>query len=416
MAEVESPPGINARLTNLKQLLTQVVLSATDTPEPEPATIEPNETSDVVVVHEIPAGQVARATLVLLGLGLGVYLLWRIQEVLFLLFLAILLATTIEPIVDRLRRGPFSRGSGVLVIYTAIIIVIGLPAALLAPSAVAQGASFAANLPTRIDALRPFAEQLQPAPLQGIFVNLLDQVSADLKNPAAPTGESIVAAGATAARAILDFMLVFVIAFYWLMERNALKRSLMRAVPRSHARDVNTIWMELEDKLGAWVRGQLFLMLVVGVLAGIGFVVIGLPSPIVLGVVAAFGEMIPIVGPYLAFAPAVLITLATDPGKLPYVIGYAVVVQLIESNFLLPRVMNHAVGISPLTIILGIQAGAILYGLPGALLAVPVAAAFQVILAHSLGADNTAHSDVYAGVMPNKAQPDESLPTAPTGK
>jgi predicted PurR-regulated permease PerM len=207
-------------------------------------------------------------------------------------------------------------------------------------------------------------------------------------------------------------LLVFVIAFYWLMERNALKRSLMRAVPRDHARDVNTVWMELEGKLGAWVRGQLFLMLVVGVLGGIGFIVIGLPSPIVLGVVAAFGEMIPIVGPYLAFAPAVLIALATDPGKLPWVIGYAIVVQLIESNFLLPRVMNHAVGISPLTIILGIQAGAILYGLPGALLAVPVAAACQVILAHSLGNDTTAQAEADAGILPNDTLP--GTPAPPT--
>ena len=346
--------------------------------------LSPVDPVGVTIVHKLPPGQVAQAGLVLFGLGLGAYLLWRIQEVLFLLFLAILLSITIEPIVNRLRRGIFSRGTGVLAIYTVIILTLGLPAVLLAPSLIAQAASFTQDLPTRITALRPFADQLQPLPLRQIVVNGLDQAAAQLQNPGSPQGDTIIAGGATAVHVILDFLLVFVLAFYWLMERNALKRRLLRLVPRERARGVNTVWLELEVKLGNWVRGQLFLMLVVGVLAGLGFLAMGLPSPIVLAVVAAGAEMIPIFGPFLAFAPAVLIALATDPSKLLLVVGYALIVQLIESNVLVPRVMNHAVGISPLTIIVGIQAGAILYGLPGAFLAVPIAAAIQVVLTHSL--------------------------------
>jgi predicted PurR-regulated permease PerM len=355
-----------------------------DAIEPDPKAILSDEPTEVVVVHEIPSSQVARAGLALLGLGVGVYLLWLIREVLFLLFLAILLATTLEPIVDRLRRGPFSRGAGVLVVYTTIVLVLGLPVLILAPSLIAQAGAFATALPSRIEAFLPFAERLQPPPLQGIVTNLLNQLATEVKNPRPANGETIVAASATAIHVVLDFLLVFVLAFYWIMERNLLKRSLLRAVPRHRAKDVNVIWIELEETLGAWVRGQLFLMLVVGIIAGIGFVVIGLPSPIVLAVAAGFAEMIPILGPILAFAPAILITLATDPGKAPLVVGYAVIVQLIESNVLVPRIMNQAVGISPLTIILGIQAGFILYGVSGALLAVPIAAACQVILSHSL--------------------------------
>jgi predicted PurR-regulated permease PerM len=358
----------------------------------DPGEAEPTERAASVVVHELPASQVARAGLVLFGLGLGIYLLWRVQEVLFLLFLAILPATTIEPIVDRLRRGPLSRGTGVLAVYSVIVLALGLPAVLLAPSLIAQAGAFTDNLPARLEALRPFAERLQPLPLHNIVVNVLDQAVTQLQRPSSPNGEVIVAAGASVAVVVIDFLLVFVLAFYWLMERNALKRILLRAVPRHRVKDVNTVWNELEDTLGAWVRGQLFLMLIVGVVGGIGFVLLGLPSPIVLALIAALGEMIPIVGPYLAFTPAVLITLATQPDRVLLVLVFAIVVQLVESNVLVPRTMNHLVGISPLTIILGIQVGAILYGLPGALLAVPVAAAVQVILAHTMGADNLAPS------------------------
>jgi predicted PurR-regulated permease PerM len=189
--------------------------------------------------------------------------------------------------------------------------------------------------------------------------------------------------------------MVFVLAFYWLMERNTLKRSALRVVPRHRAKEVNEVWVELEEKLGAWVRGQLLLMLMIGVMALVTFIFVGLPSPIVLAVLAGLAEMIPILGPYIAFVPAVLITLTVAPEKVLLVVGCAVVIQLIETNVLVPRVMSHTVGISPLTIIIGIQAGAILYGLYGALLAVPIAAAAQVILAHALRAEDPIQAEAH---------------------
>jgi predicted PurR-regulated permease PerM len=335
------------------------------------------------VIH-LPPSQVARAALTLFGLGLGIYLLWRVQDVVFLLFLAILLATTIEPAVDRLRRGPFSRGTGVLTIYTAIVLVVGLPLILLAPSLVADAGTFTDNLPARFDGLRQFGEHLEPAPLRAVVVNALRQAATELRHPVGANSQAIVSVGADIAATALKALLVFVLAFYWLLERSAIRRALLQTVPKQHAATAAAIWNELEVKLGAWVRGQLFLMLVVGVVSGIGFVVLGLPSPFVLALLAALAEVIPIVGPYLAFAPAVLVTLATQPERLVLVVAFAVVVQLVESNVLVPRVMQHALGISPLTILLGIQVGAILYGLPGALLAVPVAAAGQVILTRTI--------------------------------
>jgi predicted PurR-regulated permease PerM len=351
----------------------------------------------VTVVHGVSSIHVTRAGLTLMALGLGVYFLWRIQEVLFLLFLAILLSTTIEPLVNYLRRGPFSRGTGVLVIYTVIIVVIGLPAVLVIPSLLTQASSFTENLPARIEALRPYAEGLRPTMLRDTADNGLNQLSAELRHPAPTQGDTLVAASATILHGILDFFMVFVLAFYWLLERNSLKRILLRSVPRHRARDVNLVWLELEEKFGAWVRGQLFLMLMIAVMAGVTFVLLGLPSPFILAIIAGLAEMIPIFGPYLAFAPAVLIALAVAPNKVLLVIGCAVVIQLIESNVLVPRVMRHNVGISSLTIILGIQAGAILYGLPGAFLAVPIAAAIQVILTHIFGADDRTEVRARAG-------------------
>jgi len=132
----------------------------------------------------------------------------------------------------------------------------------------------------------------------------------------------------------------------------------------------------------------------IGVMATIGYVFLGLPSPAVLGVLAGLFEIIPMIGPFLAFAPAVLVALATvDPTRALMVVGYALVIQQIESNVLVPRVMGRTVGVSPLTVMLGILLGGALAGLPGAFLAVPAAGALQVVLAHVLRSEDASQSE-----------------------
>jgi predicted PurR-regulated permease PerM len=342
---------------------------------------------------------VARALLVVLGFGLGVYVLWRIQEVVFLLFIAILLATAIEPIVNRLRRGPFSRGSGILVVYTAIMLVIGTAAYLVVPNVLGQAGTFVQSLPDRLQALRTQVAGLDQPSLRGALLGLLDQASRAVQSPTQPGQEELVAVGTAAAQTIISFLTVFVLAFYWLVERASIKRVLLRNVPAARARDVNIVWLEVEDKLGGWVRGQLILMLAIGVMAGLGYTLTGLPNAALLAVAAGLFEIVPMLGPVLAFAPAVLVALAIDPGKALIVIVYALVIQQIESNVLVPRVMRETVGVSPLTVLLGILIGAALYGLPGAFLAVPIAGAVQVLLAHVLRSEDASQAEEHADAV-----------------
>jgi predicted PurR-regulated permease PerM len=326
-----------------------------------------------VVVNKFPPGEVARAALVLLGIGIGAYLLWRVQEVLFLLFLAVLLATAIEPLVNRLRRGPFTRGTGVLAVYTLIIVLIGVPAYVVVPSVVSQAGTFSESLPDSLQKLRPVAAGLQPRIVQTTALGALDQATQSVQSPQRPAQEQLVEAGATAAHTLLSFFTVFVLAFYWLVERASIKRVLLRTVPIRHARSVNTVWMEVEEKLGGWVRGQLLLMLAIGVMAAVGYAVIGLPNPVLLGVAAGLLEIV--------------------PTRALIVVAYALVIQQIESNVLVPRVMGRTVGVSPLTVLLGILVGSSLAGVPGAFLAVPVAGALQVILAHVLRTEDASQAE-----------------------
>jgi predicted PurR-regulated permease PerM len=348
----------------------------------------------VTFTVKLPPLEVLRATLVVVGVGFGCFLLWQVQEVLFLLIMAILLATAIEPLVKRLRRGPFTRGTGVLAVYTLIIVIIGLPAYLFIPSVIEQAATFTAALPERLQQLRVYTQSLHPAAVAGMASGVVDNAVGAVQTPQQPAQDQIVQAGTTAAHTLFAFVTVFVLAFYWLVERAAIKRVCLRMVPVRLARDVNTVWMEVEEKLGGWVRGQIILMLTIGTLATLGYAVIGLPNPALLGVVAGLCEVIPMVGPFLAFAPAVLVALAVlDPTHALLVVAYALVIQQIESNVLVPRIMGHTVGVSALTVMLGILVGAALAGLPGAFLAVPIAGAVQVILAHVLRTEDPSQAE-----------------------
>jgi predicted PurR-regulated permease PerM len=149
------------------------------------------------------AGDVLRAGLVLLLLGTAAYVLARLHEVVFLLLLAILLATAIDPLVNSLRRGPFNRGFGVLVVYSAIVAAIALPTAILAPSVATQGTAFMDTLPQRIEELRPHVQELQPAPLGQALANGIDRLGTEVRALRTPPEEKLVEVGAATLHSLL---------------------------------------------------------------------------------------------------------------------------------------------------------------------------------------------------------------------
>ncbi len=143
------------------------------------------------------------------------------------------------------------------------------------------------------------------------------------------------------------------------------------------------IIMEIETRVGGFVRGQLLLALAVGALALVAYLCIGLPSVISLAFLAGVFELVPLFGPALGALPAFLVTFASDPAKLVWVILAVFIIQLLENHFLAPRVMQKTVGVNPILTILSITGFGVLLGFPGLLMAIPLAAVFQVILDRS---------------------------------
>jgi predicted PurR-regulated permease PerM len=146
---------------------------------------------------------------------------------------------------------------------------------------------------------------------------------------------------------------------------------------RTRARDV---WNQAETRLGMWVRGQLILMATIGTGTAVAYSLLGVPSALLLGLISALAEAVPIVGPLLGAIPAIVVAATVSPELALIVAGVYVVLQFIEGNILVPIVMRNTVGISPFLVILSVLAGAAAGGFVGALLAVPIAATAEVLL------------------------------------
>jgi predicted PurR-regulated permease PerM len=346
--------------------------------------------------EQISARKVAIWTATVILVILGFEFLWLIRDVLFLIFLSILLATGIEPAVKWLRRGPFNRGTGILIVYSFIIGILALIAYLTIPPIIEEGRNLISGF-TNPQTAQDSINKIDNGFFRGLASSAYQSASSIIQN-FKPDAETL-NLGLTFVGTVFSAITVFVIAFYWLTERATVKRFLFSFASDSKRPQIRLTWDSVEEKLGAWVRGQLTLMLFVGVLAGVGYTVFGVKYSLALGAFAALAEVIPLVGPYIGGAPAVLIALTQSSTLALVVIVYIIIVQLVEGNVLVPRIMEKAVGVSPLTVIIGILIGSTLMGIGGALLAVPVTAAIQVIFNNvlSFGSEATPYDQAVAG-------------------
>lgn len=308
------------------------------------------------------------------------YLLFKIQFVIVILLAGILLATAIAGPVEYLhRRARLPRGAAILVIYVLILAGWAALGALLLPPVAREAARFAGDIPDLLDNLRRQFAASDSAVIRAVaerIAALATTAGADLSMP---TGLALGVAQGVGGT-LVGIFTIFMIAFYWLTERARIKQATAGLFRPRQRRRILRLWGQVEDKLGAWIRGQLVLMAVIGTLATIAYGAMGLPFWLVLGVIAGLTEAIPNLGPALGAVPAVLVALTVDWRLALGVVAFVVVLQLTENAVLVPRIMRDAVGLSPLTTILAILAGGEFRGVAGALLAIPVAGALQVIL------------------------------------
>jgi predicted PurR-regulated permease PerM len=289
-----------------------------------------------------------------------------------------------------LERSRVPRPLAILVVYLVTIGAVTLLFLLLAPVIREQVAVFQHEAPAQLGNLRQAWQANGNALLNGPGQELLGRVIAAIRNPqmsALPVPrEAAMDVLAGVGGGLIGILTVFVIAFYYLMEKAWLQTVILNEVAPAHRARIAHVLALVEAKVGDWLRGQLFLCLVIGAMATVGYGALGVRFWPLLGLWAGITEIIPILGPWLGGIPAVIIALTQSWEKALVVAAYAALIQLLENTTLVPRVMKGAVGLSPLTVFLAILSGTQLLGMAGAILAIPVAAAVQVVLSEFLAA------------------------------
>lgn len=335
--------------------------------------------------YEWTFGRVMWATLVLAFIALGFWLLYRFNQVVFILFIAIVIGTVIRPAVAWLHRRGLPRIAGVILVYLLLLALLISFVLLLFPLIVEQGTTIAAAVPGYYLSLR---ELIVNVPNQ-LISRLSDFIPATLPNlkPMQQTGQEVMASagqaldyGTLAARVIFIAIITLVLAFYWTLDGPRTIKSFLLLVPQDQRESIGELIAAMETKVGFYIAGQGFLCLVIGIMALVAYLLIGLPNALVLGLIAGVLEAVPMVGPLLGAIPAALVGLSIGPDRLIWVIVATVIIQQLENSLLVPRVMNKAVGVNPFVSLLAFFAFSSLLGMAGALMAIPMAAILQLLL------------------------------------
>jgi predicted PurR-regulated permease PerM len=348
--------------------------------------------------------RVVWATLVLASLVFCFWLLYRFYQVLFILFIAIVLGTVIRPIVNWLYQRGLPRMAGVILVYLLLIVLLAGFLWLLFPLIFEQSSTLAKDVPGYYQNLRTGmvdggnqllmrVGQLLPSTLPSLTPQIAPQ-----------TGEEVVASAGQVldyvtgtARASFTIIIILVMTLYWTLDGPRIIKALLLLIPQERRESIGELISAMESKIGLYLAGQGVLCLVIGIMALVAYFLIGLPNALVLALIAGVLEAVPMIGPLLGAVPAALIALSIAPGKLLWVIIATVVIQQLENTLLVPRIMKKAVGVNPFVTLLALFAFSSLFGLAGALMAIPIAAIIQLALNHFVFQQATVEMEVSEG-------------------
>jgi len=294
--------------------------------------------------------------------------------------------------------------AGVILVYLLLLVLLAGFLWLLFPLIFEQSSTLAKDVPGYYQTLRAGMVKDGNQLLMRVG-QLLPTALPDLTPRIAPqTGEEVMASAGQVlnyligtARASFTAIIILVMTLYWTLDGPRIIKSFLLLIPQDRRESIGELISAMESKVGFYLAGQGALCLVIGIMALVAYLLIGLPNALVLALIAGVLEAVPMIGPLLGAIPAALIALSIAPDKLIWVIVATVVIQQLENTLLVPRIMKKAVGVNPFVTLLALFAFSSLFGLAGALMAIPIAAIIQLVLNHFVFQQATVEMEVSEG-------------------
>lgn len=310
--------------------------------------------------------------------------LYIIKEVIVLIFLALILASAIGPWVRWLMSKKIPKTFSILIIYLVFIGVIVTAITLVIPPVASEISQLARLFPQYYEKLTGIFSKIQTLGGDGVVENVqigLNTFSSHLNQVIG----SVFNATAQVFGGIIFFISMLVIAFYFTMEENAVKKMADSIIPKKYHSYIFDLISRIQEKLGQWFRGQLILSLIIFAITFLGLMILGIFFDIkyilILALLAGVFEIIPYFGPWIAGGLAVLLTLTQAPPVAAiFVAGLYLLIQQLENTIIVPKVIGKSVGLNPLIVIIAILVGFKLGGILGGLVAVPIVAALSVFV------------------------------------
>ena len=317
---------------------------------------------------EISFLSIIKVAIVLIGL----VFLWQIRDILLLFFIVLVIVAALSPVVDKWSQ-KMNRIVAVTLIYIIMLTIIAGASAIIFPPLVEQTQQLAIKLPDYLYKIFPDF---------GNWREVISLSQAGLSKTAqeiSQFGMKIYSATVGLFGGLIAIFTIIILTFYLLLEQNGVKKFVLDYLPIENRERVIIVAQKIGIKMGGWLRGQLMLGIIIGIIDGVGLSIFGVEYALTLGVWAGFTELIPYIGPVLGAIPGVLLAFVASPLLGVIVLAFYIVVQQIEASFLVPKIMQKAVGLSPVIIIIAILIGAKIAGLAGVILSIPAAAIISVI-------------------------------------
>jgi predicted PurR-regulated permease PerM len=341
---------------------------------------EPDEPQSV-------AGITVRVTLIVVGIGLALVLAYQLRVLLILVFLGILFAAGLYAPARFLERRGVGSTLSVVIVFLVFLGVLGLVVFLIFPPLVRQAVELTNDLPSLFGRLRESAISfIDGLAGDGSGADVIDSLTNNARD-ALPGLTSLISVPLTVLGILVNVFVILFLSALLLIERDGIRRWTLQFFDPSDRASVDEVAERALGKLGAFVRGQLVLMTSIGIGSGLGMLVVGLitsgePLPFIfpLSLLAFITEAIPMVGPFIAGVPIVLVALINDPLSGLFIGIWLIVLQQLEGYVLVPIVQGRAVALSPIVVLLAVLAGGSLAGVVGAIIAIPVVAVLDVVI------------------------------------
>ncbi len=294
----------------------------------------------------------------------GVY---YIRDIIFQIYVSLLLTLVLDPFSRKLNKYKVPKPLSILLVYIIAVGSLIFSIAGIFPAVYVQTQNFVAQLPD-------YVQQI------GISKEIGQQISSQLLSQVGNLPIEAVRASLSIVGNIAEVITVLTLTFYLLVIRDKIPNFFEYYFGQKVGKSVSEVLLELEWRLGGWVRGQLTLMIIVGVSTYIGLTAIGISYALPLAVIAGLLEAVPLIGPFLAAIPAVLVGFSITPLKGFLATGLAFLIQQAENYIFVPKVMERSVGVPPFATLVALAIGARFAGIVGVLLSVPTLIVVQVLL------------------------------------